>query len=217
MTRLFLLRTTAISMICIAPLLFWQVIQKQKGTSFTPASIGLHGEMIPVTESGDRVNVMNQPGMWLNQEGREVFLSDFRGKAAVMAFIYTHCVDTCSLLTLRMKELELWMPEEWKERVQFILISIDPERDDPPQLKQYASMFETDPSQWHFLTSEEDIVRDLAKRISFYFEKQGETFIHQDMLALIDRQGNLRSQFWGVKTPDEVMKAMRKLEAEGGL
>ena len=96
MTRLLLLRTTAISMICIAPLLFWQVIQKQKGTSFSPASIGLHGEMIPVTESGDRVDVMTQPGMWLDQEGREIFLSDFRGKAAVMAFIYTHCVDTCS-------------------------------------------------------------------------------------------------------------------------
>jgi len=82
-----------------------------------------------------------------------------------VGFIYTTCVDTCSLLTLQMKEVETWMPQEWQGRVQFLSVTIDPEQDTPEVLRKYAARFEALSAAWSFLTASEETIKALT--ISF--------------------------------------------------
>ncbi len=73
-----------------------------------------------------------------------VSLSDFRGKAVLLYFGYTFCPDVCptTLATIRAALQEL--PADQRERVQVIMISVDPERDTPRRLAEYTRYF--DPS-----------------------------------------------------------------------
>ncbi len=217
MTRLVIFRTLAIAMICLGPLFYWYTWHQQRNKGPLTISAGFRGEIIPLTEAGEWINIYRQPGDWINQHGKPVTLQRFEGKAALSGFIYTNCVDTCSLLTLRMKEVELRLPEELRDRVQFMMFSIDPERDTPGQLKLYASRFEANSGNWHFLTAHDSTVHKLAKRFSFSYQKEGSSFIHNDMLALLDREGNLRSQFWGQRHPDEILVVIDKMKQSGTL
>lgn len=80
----------------------------------------------------------------LTSDAGPVSLSDFRGKAVLLYFGYTFCPDVCptTLATLHAAMQEL--PAELRDRVQVIMISVDPERDTPKRTAEYARYF--DPS-----------------------------------------------------------------------
>jgi protein SCO1/2 len=67
-------------------------------------------------------------------------LADFRGKAVVVFFGYTHCPDVCpttlSALASALKQLG-----PLGDRVQVLFVTADPERDTPALLKQYVGAF----------------------------------------------------------------------------
>ena len=71
----------------------------------------------------------------------EVSLSQFNGKLVIIYFGYTFCPDICptslGLLSLALNELT----EHELKQIQPIFISVDPERDTPEKLKNYASAF----------------------------------------------------------------------------
>lgn len=73
-----------------------------------------------------------------------VRLADFRGKLVLLYFGYTACPDVCptnlALLGMALRSLT---PRE-REHLQVIFVSVDPQRDDPRHLKQYAEYFHPD-------------------------------------------------------------------------
>lgn len=75
--------------------------------------------------------------------GRERRLADFRGKAVVMFFGYTHCPDVCPT-TLADMAMALGKLGADAQRVQVLFVTLDPERDTPKVLAQYVPSF--DPS-----------------------------------------------------------------------
>jgi protein SCO1/2 len=72
--------------------------------------------------------------------GQRRQLSDFRGKAVVVFFGYTHCPDVCptTLSTLAAATKKLG-PDG--DKVQVLFITADPERDTGEVLKQYVTAF----------------------------------------------------------------------------
>jgi len=71
-----------------------------------------------------------------------VSLADFRGKAVLLYFGYTFCPDVCptTLATIAAALQEL--PQEQRDRVQVIMISVDPERDTLDRLAEYVRYFD---------------------------------------------------------------------------
>jgi protein SCO1/2 len=73
-------------------------------------------------------------------DGQRRQLSDFRGKAVVVFFGYTHCPDVCpttlSTLAAAIKKLG---PDG--DKVQVLFVTADPERDTAEVLKQYVTAF----------------------------------------------------------------------------
>src|SRR5258708_6275315 len=75
------------------------------------------------------------------QDGAPLSLSDLRGKVVLLTFIYTSCTDTCPLLTGKMAGLQEKLGPDFGSRVQFLSITVDPERDTPDILHAYGQRF----------------------------------------------------------------------------
>ncbi|HXZ44509.1 MAG TPA: SCO family protein [Syntrophobacteria bacterium] len=96
------------------------------------------------------------------RSGRNVTLADLRGKVWIANFIYTHCTDTCPLQSARIAKLQDDFVSEWDLR--FVSITVDPMRDTPKVLAQYAARFGADPERWLFLTGEKQAIYALAQQ-----------------------------------------------------
>lgn len=74
-----------------------------------------------------------------DQQGREVSLSDHRGKVVVFTPIFTHCLNTCPIYTAKFAEVQQELERRgWEDEVQLLMITVDPERDTVEVLQDYA-------------------------------------------------------------------------------
>ncbi len=99
------------------------------------------------------------------RSGRHITLGDLKGKIWIANFIYTHCTDTCPLQSARMSRLEDEFSGERDLRL--VSITVDPARDTPRVLVEYAARFGADPERWLFLTGEKQAIYALGQQ-GFY-------------------------------------------------
>jgi protein SCO1/2 len=124
--------------------------------------------------------------------GRARRIEDFRGKAVVLFFGFTHCPDVCPT-TLADTAQALKALGGDAERVQVLMVTVDPERDTPEALAKYVTAF--DP---RFLGLRGDLAatQRTAKEFKVYFEKRksgdGYSVDHSGQSYVIDPQGRLR-------------------------
>jgi protein SCO1 len=64
-----------------------------------------------------------------SQDGTQVNLGDLRGKVVAVTFIYTTCTSTCPVLTPTLSFVQDRLGRDFGERIVFVSITIDPERD----------------------------------------------------------------------------------------
>lgn len=124
--------------------------------------------------------------------GRPRRLEDFRGKAVVLFFGFTHCPDICPT-TLAETAQALQALGSDAGRVQVLMVTVDPERDTQQALAKYVTAF--DP---RFLGLRGDLAatQRAAKEFKVYFEKrksgEGYSVDHSGQSYVIDPQGRLR-------------------------
>ena len=124
--------------------------------------------------------------------GRARKLEDFRGKAVVLFFGFTHCPDVCPTT---LAELSAAMKSLGKdaERVQVLFVTVDPERDTGEVLAQYVTAF--DP-RFLGLYGNAAATQRVAKDFKIYFEKRktGDSYSidHSGQTYVIDPRGRLR-------------------------
>ena len=133
-----------------------------------------------------------------SQDRKQVSLHDFRGKAVAVAFIYTSCTDVCPMLTANMASVEEKLGPAFGSKVAFISITVDPERDTPEVLKEYADSFGADPAGWVFLTGDAETVRQVGLNYGVVARKAADGDVDHNLLtSLVDAGGNLRVQYLG--------------------
>src|SRR4026207_262694 len=83
----------------------------------------------------------------MERSGAGVDLAQLRGKIWVADFIYTSCTDTCPLQSAMMAKLQ----QQYAANPDFQLVSftVDPERDTPQALTNYATKFQADGKRWY--------------------------------------------------------------------
>jgi protein SCO1 len=124
--------------------------------------------------------------------GRVRRLEDFRGKAVVLFFGFTHCPDVCPTTLADLAGVTKALGPD-AARVQVLFVTLDPERDTPGALDQYVHAF--DP---RFIGLRGDVAATerVAKEFKIYYEKrkQGDTYTidHSAQSYVIDPQGRLR-------------------------
>ena len=99
-------------------------------------------------------------------DGKTVRLYDdlLKGKAVAMTVMYTDCKDACPLETANLVQLQRLLGERVGKDIFFYSVSIDPERDTPAVLKNYAEKFGVGPG-WLFLTGKPEDISLVVKKL----------------------------------------------------
>ena len=108
----------------------------------------------------------------ITQDGATVRFYDdlLKGKAVAINLIYTTCTDECPLETARMVQVQRLLGDRVGKDLFFYSISIDPRRDTPEVLKEYAQKFGVGPG-WLFLTGQENDIRLIAKKLGMSYSR----------------------------------------------
>jgi protein SCO1 len=105
----------------------------------------------------------------IDQDGKTVHFYDdlIKGKSVVLDMIYTHCVDSCPLETARLVQVQKMLGDKVGKDVFFYSITIDPKRDTPKVLKEYAQTYHVGPG-WSFYTGKPADIELIAKKLGLY-------------------------------------------------
>ncbi|OUM05238.1 cytochrome c oxidase assembly protein [Pseudomonas syringae] len=146
----------------------------------------------------------------IDQNGADVAVDGFKGKWTLMFFGYTFCPDICPVTLAQIKQIRSELPKAAVERMRVVLVSVDPHRDTPQQLKQYLSYF--DP-QYIGLTAPVEDIQKLASAVSIPFIPADTStpnyFVdHSGNLALIGPDGKQRGF---IRAPLNSQKLIRQL------
>jgi len=135
-----------------------------------------------------------------SQDGGRVSLRDFGGKVVAVTFIFASCADLCPMLTDKMARVQDKLGPAFGPKIAFVSITVDPERDTPEVLKQYAQSFGADLKGWAFLTGDPAVVRDVGRRYGVFARKAVAGDVdHTFLTSLVDPKGILRVQYLGVR------------------
>ncbi|MBX9753360.1 MAG: SCO family protein [Pseudomonadaceae bacterium] len=126
-----------------------------------------------------------------NQDGQPVVVDQLKGKWSFLFFGYTFCPDICPTTLAQLRELKALLPEEARNNLQIIFVSVDPRRDTPAQIKQYLSYF--DPG-FQGLTGDEATLQKFANGVSIPFipadtSKENYTVDHSGNLVILGPDG----------------------------
>ena len=152
------------------------------------------GDSTPVFKGSDITGTQLGRGMELSDHnGKLRQLSDFSGKVVVVFFGFTQCPDVCPTALAELTEVMKKLGPD-ADRVQVLLISVDPERDTPEVLKQYVTAF--DP-RFLGLTGTPDQVKKAAASFKAYYAKAptkdgNYTMDHTAAFYLLDGKGESR-------------------------
>jgi len=141
----------------------------------------------------------------VDAKGEPVRLGDFAGKIVVVNFIYAGCLDVCPLHSEKIAEVQgLINASPMKDRVQFLSITTDPDRDTPDVLAAYGEGHGLDAANWMLLTRSpgmpEDTTRRIAKSFGLEFtETPDGQQMHGIVTHVIDRDGRLAARFHGLR------------------
>jgi protein SCO1 len=139
-----------------------------------------------------------------SQDGAKVTLGSLRGKVVAVTFIYTWCPDVCPMLTDKMARVQDELGADFGSKVAFVSITIDPERDTPGVLMEYAQAFRANLGGWSFLTGAPAVVLEVAHRYGVAVAKTAAGGVDHTLLTtLIDRQGTMRVQYLGYRFDEE--------------
>lgn len=150
----------------------------------------------------------------LQSAGGPVALQDFRGKLVLVYFGYTYCPDICpTALAATAEGLKLLTPEELA-RVAVIFISVDPERDTPARLKEYAEFFH--PAIVGVTGSPEELAA-IARRYGVFYARQpvetaggGYVVDHTSDTYVVGADGKLDGKIAHATAPEQVAAEIRK-------
>ncbi|MDN7140882.1 SCO family protein [Pseudomonas sp. JQ170] len=129
-----------------------------------------------------------------DEKGQAVAVDELKDKWSLLFFGYTFCPDICPTTLAQLRQVKSELPKEAADRLQVILVSVDPNRDTPAQLQQYLGYFDKD---FRGLTGSLENIQKLANAVSIPFipadtSKPNYTVDHSGNLAVIGPDGKQR-------------------------
>jgi protein SCO1/2 len=129
-----------------------------------------------------------------DQNGQALQVDQLKHKWSLLFFGYTFCPDICPATLAQLRQLQGMLPAEAKDKLRVVLVTVDPHRDTPEQLKKYLGFF--DPAFLGLTGSQEDLQK-LAAAVSIPYipadtSKENYTVDHSGNLVIIGPDGTQR-------------------------
>ena len=155
-----------------------------------------------------------------DSSGRDVSRDELRGKILAVSFLFTSCSLTCPEVSKRMAEIQKLTAEA--PDVRLLSLTVDPRSDTPPVLAKWGARFGADTNRWNLLTGDQAQLHFvigtsfLAVETNNPFISMPGNFVGTERIALVDKQGRVRSFFDGlrVETPAAVAAEIKRLRNE---
>jgi len=101
--------------------------------------------IVDLSQNFDGVQPVNPPRQvqdftLIDQNEKSVSLSDYRGKMVLMFFGFTNCEDVCPVTLLQFKQIRQKLADK-ADKVAFLFVSVDPQRDTPSVIGDYLKRF----------------------------------------------------------------------------
>ena len=148
------------------------------------------------------------PFQLTNQDGKPFGSSNLAGKIWIADFIYSTCPGPCPMISTRMSEMQ--KPLE-KTDVHFVSFSVDPDRDTPERLREYAGQLQAIPGRWDFLTGPKSEIYNLSltgfKLAAAARTSENPEPLHSTRMVLVDRHGQIRGYYDAI-TADAITKLL---------
>jgi protein SCO1/2 len=159
-----------------------------------------------------------------NQNGKPIHLSQFKGKALVVTFIYTRCPspEFCPRITRNFATLEKMMSTNpaLYAGSHLLSVSFDPEHDTPERLRAYGATYMSTNAKnafahWEFAVPEKPVLMEMAKFFDLGMTVGADTMItHTLSTTLIGPDGKVVRFYPGNEwTPEQVMGDMKQVVA----
>ena len=154
---------------------------------------------------------------WRTEEGKEIELQNLKGKVLVVVMIYTSCRAACPRLVADMKSIAAQIPKEFKDKIQYVLVSIDPTKDTPKVLKEFAITNSMDGEEWTFLQGDENSVREFANVLAVKYKRiDPMDFSHSNIISVFNPKGDLVHQQEGLgvdnkETVESIIKTSKEM------
>lgn len=151
--------------------------------------------------------------------GQARSLADFKGKAVVLFFGYVNCPDVCPT-TMAKLAAALNTLGAGANRVQVLLVTLDPKRDTPEILRQYVPAFHP---TFLGLYGNEQATDAIAKEFKIFFQRQKPgangfyAVDHGGGIFVFDPQGRIRLFISDEHGPDVIARDLQTLlqQADG--
>ena len=133
----------------------------------------------------------------VNQDGKTVHLSDYRGRALAVTFIFTRCPlpEFCPRMMSQFAEVEAELGRQpaLAAKAHLLAVSFDPKFDTPEVLRVYGkrAMKTGGFERFELLTGAPAEVKRLAEFLSLEYEEDGPGFTHNLRTAVVDKAGKL--------------------------
>lgn len=158
-------------------------------------------------------SVYTLDSVWTSDVGRQVKLDAFRGYPQVLALFFTNCQYSCPLIVADMKAVEKALPRAVRDKVDFLLVSIDPKRDTPEVLHNYRVQRQLGTEHWTLLHGSPEAVKRLAEKVGFQYSPGSDRqFGHTLVITILDQNGEIVFQQPGVGAfPDAAVDTLVRL------
>lgn len=131
-----------------------------------------------------------------DQHGRRFDNTQLHGKWSLIFFGYRSCPDICPTTLATLTSVQKNLPPEIQTVVQMIFVTVDPERDSPEKLNEYAGFFSSYLIALHL---SEPVLAAFARDIGVAYVKvpQGDTYVmdHSVRIFLINPRGERHAIF----------------------
>ena len=150
----------------------------------------------------------------LIDDSGDIFLPDqFKDKWNILFFGFTYCPDICPLTMKQMSDVKQSLGAN-SEKIRIFLVSVDPDRDKPENLRIYLDNFDT---EFKGLTGEIDQIYRFSTQVNAPFfpvvnsKEPNYTVDHSGSLVLISPEGRYAGFFRAPHDTQKVSKALTSL------
>lgn len=144
-----------------------------------------------------------------------VQLSDYQGQYVYLYFGYTFCPDICPTTLATLKNVRAELGED-ADKMQVLMVSVDPERDTPDQLATYMGYFD---ESFVGVTGEQSAIDAAGEPFGVYYERHegsaasGYLIDHTARFYLVDPNGDARVAYPHSTTYEQVLNDLNYLIA----
>jgi protein SCO1/2 len=146
----------------------------------------------PAPLAGTELGSTDAPDFTLTDgvSGQAVTLSAQRGQVVALTFLYTTCPDVCPLTATRFRASQTELQGD-ANRVTFIAVSVDPDRDTPKAVQDFSSAHGLG-ANWYYLVGGLAQLSPVWAAYGIGVQAGSSTVTHNDAVYLIDARGRER-------------------------